>query len=82
MTQEIEFPAGRVTGTSAIVDYVQDGVLHVSATTRSVCVASRADLASLPKEYPPGSVAFTAGFKELWQLDATGAWVDMIGGGE
>lgn len=60
------------------VDYVQDGELHRGANTPSVMVTSEADLAELPKDYPPGTIAYTAGFKAMWQLDSAGNWVSMM----
>ena len=60
------------------VDYVKDGELHRGANTPSVMVTAEADLAELPKDYPPGTVAYTAGFKAMWQLDSAGNWVSMM----
>ena len=60
------------------VDYVKDGELHRGANTPSVMVTAEADLAELPKDYPPGTVAYTAGFKAMWQLDSAGNWVSML----
>ena len=28
--------------------------------------------------YPPGTVAYTAGFKAMWQLGANGVWVSLM----
>lgn len=60
------------------VDYVQDGKLHVGANAPSIMVTEEADLAHLPGIYPPGTVAYTAGFKAMWQLGADMAWVSML----
>lgn len=60
------------------VDYVQNGELHRGANTPSVMVTAEADLAELPKDYPPGTIAYTAGFKAMWQLDSAGNWVSMM----
>lgn len=60
------------------VDYVQDGKLHVGTNMPSIMVTSEADLASLPNMYPPGTVAYTAGFKAMWQLGADMTWVSMM----
>ena len=61
-------------------DYVNsDGDLVFGVNQRGVMVTAEADLANLPTElYAPGSVAFTAGFKAMWQLGADGEWVDMM----
>jgi hypothetical protein len=59
------------------LDYVQDGALHRGANAPSVMVTAQADLAELPDVYPPGTIAYTAGFKAMWQLGADGVWVSM-----
>lgn len=59
------------------LDYVQDGALHRGANVPSVMVTAQADLAELPDVYPPGTIAYTAGFKAMWQLGADGVWVSM-----
>ena len=60
------------------LDYVQDGELHRGGTAPSVMVTAQTDLANLPDVYPPGTIAYTAGFKAMWQLDAAGTWVSVI----
>ena len=60
------------------VDYVQDDKLHVGANTPSIMVTAETDFANLPDIYPPGTVAYTTGFKAMWQLGADGTWVPMI----
>lgn len=60
------------------VDYVKDGELHVGINTPSILVNSEAELSDLPDTYPPGTVAYTAGFKAMWQLDTAGNWVSMM----
>ena len=59
-------------------DYVQDGTLHRGANTPSIMVTAQSDLANLPDNYPPGTVAYTAGFKAMWQLNAAGEWISMM----
>lgn len=59
-------------------DYVQDGTLHRGANTPSIMVTAQTDLANLPDDYPPGTVAYTAGFKAMWQLNAAGEWISMM----
>lgn len=61
----------------SINDIVRDGEIHAGVSAPSVMVQSESDLANLPT-YPAGTMAFTAGFKKLWQLDASGNWVSMI----
>lgn len=58
-------------------DYVKDGELHIGGTAPSIMVTAEADLDNLPDIYPPGTVAYTAGFQDMWQLDADGNWVSM-----
>lgn len=60
------------------LDYVKDGVLHRGANTPSVMVTAESDLSELPKDYPPGTIAQTAGFKQMWQLAADGTWVSLL----
>lgn len=54
-------------------DYVKDGELHTNVSGLSVMVESQSDLASLT-DYPPSTIAYTAGFGSMWQLDADGTW--------
>lgn len=58
-------------------DYVKDGELHIGGTAPSIMVTAEAYLDNLPDIYPPGTVAYTAGFQDMWQLDADGNWVSM-----
>ena len=30
--------------------------------------------------YVPGLIAYTAGYEAMWQLDADGQWVQIVGG--
>lgn len=59
------------------IDYVQDGVLHICAPSEGVMVESEDQLEGLP-DYRPGTIAFTAGFKKMWQLGADGTWEAII----
>ena len=59
-------------------DYVDgDGNIHVHVKTTDILVTSKADLDNLTG-YKPGSVAYTAGFGNMWQLDANGEWQAII----
>lgn len=64
--------------TSGEVDYVQDGVLHKGANGAAILIESENDLEDLAAEYAPGSVAYTTGFKKMWQLSSDGEWVSVI----
>ena len=58
-------------------DYVVDGGVVRNAPTRFVMVTSESDLATLTGDYEPGTIAYTAGYKALWQLSAAGEWVSI-----
>lgn len=64
--------------TSGETDFVKDGALNRGANAPSVMVTSEADLAELTEIYTPGTVAYTAGFKAMWQLSAAGTWISMM----
>ena len=60
------------------VDYVKDGQVISGASQESVLVSGQSDLAELSKAgYEPGTIAYTAGFKAMWQLDVSGLWVSL-----
>lgn len=59
-------------------DYVKDGIWHKGGNTPSVMVNNESELSILPKDYPPGTLAYTAGFKALWQLDSAGKWISIL----
>ena len=61
----------------SINDVVRDGEIYAGVSAPSVMVESESDLANLPT-YPAGTMAYTAGFQAMWQLDASGNWVSMI----
>ena len=54
-------------------DYVKNGMVTENVSGLAVMVESSSDLANL-KGYPPSSIAYTAGFGSMWQLDASGVW--------
>lgn len=58
------------------VDYVKDNVLYKGNVADSVMVSSSDDLSSLTG-LMPGSIAYTAGFGSMWQLNASGSWVEI-----
>lgn len=60
------------------VKYVKDGDLYTGRTADAVMVEDEDDLTGLTGILNPGSIAFTAGYKEMWQLAADGTWVDML----
>lgn len=64
-----------VVNTVGDMGFVKDGKLYKHSDATSIMVNSSSELASLACE--PGSVAFTAGFENMWQLDASGQWVSI-----
>lgn len=59
-------------------DYVDgDGNIHVHVKTTDILITSKADLDNLTG-YNPGSVAYTAGFGNMYQLDANSEWQTII----
>lgn len=57
-------------------DYILDGVVIKDAPVKTIIVTSESDLAGL-EGYEPGTVAYTAGFGSMWQLDASGDWQEV-----
>lgn len=55
-------------------DYLQDGEIVKDAPMSLILVGSSSDLSSL-ENYEPGSIAYTAGFAQMWQLSPAGEWV-------
>ena len=56
------------------VDYIEGNVLHVGSKGGGVLVRSESDLAELPA-YRPGTLAHTAGYKQIWERNVDGSWV-------
>lgn len=52
--------------------YYKDGVIYTPVPKQSIMVASKSELDEL--ECEPTTVAYTAGYKNMWQLDASGTW--------
>lgn len=61
-----------------VMDAVVDGKLVTSIPSGLVMVEASTDLTELG-DYPPGTIAFTAGYKGVWQLngDKT-AWYSLL----
>ena len=62
--------------TRAETSYVQDDILYKGSGSASVMVRSSSDLSDLTG-LAPGTVAYTAGFGSMWQLNASGSWVEI-----
>ena len=59
-------------------DYVDvGGNLVKNDDAKMVMVRSKADL-DVIVGYRPGTIAYTAGFKNMWQLDASGEWQAIV----
>ena len=59
-------------------DYVDgNGNLVKNDDAKMVMVRSKADL-DVIVGYRPGTIAYTAGFKNMWQLDASGEWQAIV----
>lgn len=60
------------------VDYVKDGKLMSGSESNVVQINSQSELADIAGNYTPGSIAYTAGFKAMWQMNNAGEWVSII----
>lgn len=59
-------------------DYVDvSGNLVKNDDAKMVMVRSKADF-DVIGSYRPGTIAYTAGFKNMWQLDASGEWQTIV----
>lgn len=63
--------------TVGATDVVINGVVHQEIPVYAVMVPSQADLANLPSDYMPGTIAYLAGFTKLWQKAADGTWIEV-----
>lgn len=60
------------------IDYVDsDGDLHIHVKSPEVMITAESDLANLTG-YEPSTIAFTAGYANMWQLGADGTWHVII----
>jgi len=57
-------------------DYVKNGILHRGPSSNGILVESESDLSELP-EYRPGTLAHTAGYVHVWEIDADGEWITI-----
>lgn len=62
-----------------------DGNTKYSDGNESIQVRSADDLPELAARfgegiYVPGLIAYTAGYKAMWQLNADGEWENIVGG--
>lgn len=66
------------TRVSGEIDFVKNGMLHVGAESKSILVNTESELAGLT-DCAPGTIAFTAGFADMWQLNTSGNWIPLGG---
>ena len=65
--------------TQGMIDYVNsDGDLVRNSLIKTVMVTAESDLADLPDDYAPGSIAFLADETGKWRLGADGTWASLI----
>ena len=57
-------------------DYIRNETLYRGSGSGSVMVTSSSDLSDITG-YAPGTIAYTAGFGSMWQLAASGSWVEI-----
>ena len=58
------------------LDYVKNGEIIQNVEMPIVMVASGSVLSSLT-DYEAGTIAFTPGFANMWQKNASGEWVSF-----
>lgn len=65
--------------TQGLHDYVdENGAIHVGAPSQAVLVRDETDL-DLLTDYMPGTIAYTAGYVDMWMLTNAGSWVRFAG---
>ena len=57
-------------------DYLKNGEVQTGAPALCVLVTSQSDLDILT-DYEPGTIAYTAGFANMWQKAANGDWTSI-----
>lgn len=57
-------------------DYVSNGKVCKNASMQMVLVSGTQDL-DLLSGYEPGTIAYTAGLKNMWQKSPSGQWVEF-----
>lgn len=65
-----------VVNTGSRTDYVKSGTLYTGSPMSLVMVESQSQLSTL-EGYGPGTIAYTAGFGSMWQMDADGTWTEV-----
>ena len=65
-----------VVSTKNNLTYVKDGMIYSNISAPSILVESSSDL-TLLTNYPPGSIAYTVGFANMWQKGTDGNWEEI-----
>ena len=65
-----------VVSTKNNLTYVKDGMIYSNISAPSILVESETDLDILGN-YPPGSIAYTVGFANMWQKGTDGNWEEI-----
>lgn len=58
-------------------DILNNGELIRNSPAPAVMVENQSALTGLV-DYPAGTIAYTAGFKAMWQKSAAGTWVSLM----
>lgn len=56
-------------------DIVVNGKISKNHDMRTVLISNPSDLDMIASYYGIGTIAYTAGFKQMWQLSPSGNWV-------
>lgn len=62
--------------TSENINVVDGNTINTKIPQTSIMVSAQSDLAKLA-DYPAGVLAFTAGYKQIWQKAVDGTWVEV-----
>ena len=69
---------GSVEASTGLTDVIAGGELIMNVPTASIMVESTDDLTALGT-YPPGTIAYTPGYKAIYQLKGDrSAWVSLL----
>jgi hypothetical protein len=63
-----------VVQTRGMNDYVLNGEIVNNAVTEQILISSASELSGLTN-YSPGAIAYTAGYRQMWQKAPNGFWV-------
>ena len=79
MADKIAVPESALYYTKGTTTYVDvNGNIVANAVSEPVMVRDSSDLSKF-SHLDPGAMAYTAGFKKMWQKAADGSWIAIIG---